>query len=129
MQNLGVPARGDPATGVPLNRETGEGFVLATEKHDYADALRRGNPVTLLVSETTGALSATFVHALRELAKHARAKTTHDSTRYGTARTSPRAFYVHHVAAISSAIVRADAITVQHAAAAMSFKLSIGIMP
>ena len=57
-----------------------------------ADAQRRGHPVTLLVTETTGALSPTFDRALRALGKHARAPTTHDSTRYGLSRSSPRTF-------------------------------------
>ena len=33
------------------------GWVRETLDHDYADAQRRGHPVTLLVTETTGALS------------------------------------------------------------------------
>ena len=61
--------------------------------------------------------------------KQARAPTTHDSTRYGIARTSPQSFYTHHVAAISAAIAYADATTLLLAAAAMSFKLSIGVTP
>ena len=52
---LGVDARGDPATDRALNRETGEGWVAATTGHDYADAQQRGNPVSLLVMETSGA--------------------------------------------------------------------------
>ena len=59
-------------------------WVRETLDHDYADAQRRGHPVTLLVTETTGALSPTFDRALRALGKHARAgraPTTHDSTR------------------------------------------------
>ena len=36
---------------------------------------------------------------------------------YGTARTSPRAYYAHHLAAISAAIVTADALVVLEAAA------------
>ena len=67
--------------------------------------------------------------ALREMGKHARAPGTHDSTCYGTAATSPATFYAHHLAAISHAVVAADATTVLHAAAAMSFKLSVGIVP
>ena len=124
-----MPAKGDPTRDEPHSRDTGEGFTRATVDHDYADAQRRGNPVTLLVCETTGALSSTFVRALRALGKQARAPTTHDSTRYGLARTSPTSFYVHHVAAISAAIAYADATTVLLAAAAMSFKLAIGIVP
>ena len=40
---------------------------------------------------------------------HARAPTTHDSTRYGLSRSSPRTFLAHHRAAISAAVVLADA--------------------
>ena len=36
-----------------------------------------------------------------DLPKHARAPTTHDSTRYGLSRSSPRTFLAHHRAAIS----------------------------
>ena len=45
------------------------------------------------LQSTTGALvlyrSSTFDRALRELAKHARAPTTHDPTRYGLTPSSP----------------------------------------
>jgi hypothetical protein len=85
--------------------------------------------VTLLVTETTGALSPTFDHALRALGKHARAPTTHDSTRYGLSRSSPHTFLAHHRAAISAAVVLADATTILLAAPAMSFKLTMGMSP
>ena len=128
---LGVAERGAPADG-PLQR-TGEcqgtGWVRATTDHDYADALQRGTPVSLLVTESTGALSADTFRMLTALAKQAGAPTTHDSTCYGTARTSPRSYLAHHVAAISAAIVSADAASVMHAAAAMSFRLSMGLAP
>ena len=80
VANLGVPERGTKADG-PWRRAMGTGWVRETLDHDYADAQRRGHPVTLLVSETTGALSPTFDRALRALGKHARAArapTTHD---------------------------------------------------
>ena len=48
---------------------------------------------------------------LRANARVARAPGTHDSTVYGAARTSPREYYAHHAAAISSAIVFTDART------------------
>ena len=107
----------------------GTGWVRGTLDHDYADAQRRGHPVTLLVTETTGALSPTFDRALRALGKHARAPTTHDSTRYGLSRSSPRTFLAHHRAAtcISAAVVLADATTISLAAPAMSFKLTMGM--
>ena len=131
VEVVGVPERGAFDDG-PHKREgpaAGSGWVRATTTHQYADAQQRGNPVTLLVTETTGAQSHTLCTSLREMGKAARAPGTHDSTCYGTARTSPSAFYAHHLAAISHAIVAADAILVLHAAAAMSFKLSVGIMP
>ena len=70
-----------------------------------------------------------FDRALRELSKQARAPTTHDSTRYGISRASPRSFYAHHIAAISAAIALADASSVLNGAAAMSFRLAIGLAP
>ena len=128
VANLGVPERGAKADG-PWRRAMGTGWVRGTLDHDYADAQRRGHPVTLLVTETTGALSPTFDRALRALGKHARAPTTHDSTRYGLSRSSPRTFLAHHRAAISAAVVLADATTISLAAPAMSFKLTMGMSP
>ena len=122
-----------PRTGLAPSTEYVEpGHTRDTREtldHDYADAQRRGHPVTLLVTETTGALSPTFDRALRALGKHARAPTTHDSTRYGLSRSSPRTFLAHHRAAISAAVVLADATTISLAAPAMSFKLTMGMSP
>ena len=84
---------------------------------------------TTPLTETTGALSPTFDRALRALGKHARAPTTHDSIRYGLSRSSPRTFLAHHRAAISAAVVLADATTISLAAPAMSFKLTMGMSP
>jgi hypothetical protein len=68
--------------------------------------------------------------ALRALGKHARAPTTHDSTRYGLSRSSPRTFLAHvHRVAISAAVVLADATTILLAGPAMSFKLTMGMSP
>ena len=52
VANLGVPERGTKADG-PWRRAMGTGWVRGTLDHDYADAQRRGHPVTLLVTETT----------------------------------------------------------------------------
>ena len=41
----------------------------------------------------------------------------YDATVYGAARTSPTSYYAHHLAAISAAIVTADALVVLQAAA------------
>ena len=95
-------------------------IVISVFTHIFTH-LGRGTPVSLLVTESTGALSTDMVRMLLALAKQARAPTTHDSTCYGTARTSPRSYFAHHTAAISAAIVFADATSIMHAAAAMSF--------
>ena len=71
----------------------------------------RSHPVTLLVTETTGALSPTFDRALRALGKHAHARRppmtppAHPVSRYGLSRSSHRTFLAHHRAAISAAVV------------------------
>ena len=88
---IGVAERGVESDG-PFVRANGTGWVRATTKHQYADAQARNNPVTLLACESTGALSSTFYNALVALDKESRLKTTHDSTIYGTARSSPRTF-------------------------------------
>ena len=76
--------------------------------------------VTLLVTESSGAISPTFDFCLRSLDREARAPGATDFTRYGESRASPRQFYAHHLAAISHAIVAADAMTIARAADAMS---------
>ena len=57
-------------------------------------------------------------------AKSTKGPSGHDSTPYGDGRASPRSFFPHHLAAISSAIVRADALAIRNNAAAVSFSLS-----
>ena len=123
---LGVAERGDRADG-PLDRRTGVGWVAASTKHDYADALSRGRSVTLLTSESSGAIAADYAACLRALDKQSRLPETQDSTRYGTSLSSPQSFYQHHVAAISAAIVGADADTIANKARSLSFMVSTGI--
>lgn len=121
----GLTTRGAPADG-PLNRRTGTGWVKSSAG-DYADALSKGHGVLMLGMESTGALFTPFVLMLKTLGKLSTAPGTHDSTIYGTARASPQTFFRHHVAAISSAVVLADALSVLNSAATMSFKLTQGI--
>ena len=46
----------------------GTGWVRETLDHDYTDAQRRGHPVALLVTETTGAWPwRTFLDILLEI--------------------------------------------------------------
>ena len=77
--------------------------------------------------ESTGAIAPAFAAVLRILARIASSEGSSDSTQYGTARVSPQRFYQHHVAAISAAVVQADAQTILNAAATMSVALSLGI--
>ena len=124
---FGKTAMGSP-TGPPLDRRTGEGRVDATPGH-YRDALAKGHIVHLLATESTGALSPPVIRLLKELAKaHPQGATGHDSTQYGLGRASPQSFYPHHLAAISSAIVCADALTIRNHAASLAFQLSHGII-
>ena len=100
--------------------------VAATTDHDYADALRKQHPVTLLVVETTGAISPSFAALLRTVGRSARAKGAADHTHYGTARASPATFYAHHSAAISAAAVYADAHTILAEAATQCHLIACG---
>ena len=86
-------------------------------------------------AQSIGALSLTFDRALRALGKHARAPTTHDSTRYGLSRSSPQTFLVAHTIArllrglplrgyLGSRRSRGRNYHILLAAPAMSFKLT-----
>ena len=121
---LGHPQRGDPATEEQLDRVSGDGWVAAKDG-DYADALAKGHTVILLVTESTGAFSADLDRVLRQLARTARASGSIDHTPYGTSRASTRSHYTFHSAAISAAIVTADALTIQNSAAALGFELTL----
>ena len=119
-----MPARGSQADG-PLDRRTGHGWVRETTNHQYADAQRRGNLVTLLACESTGAISPSFHRALCTLGKLARLATSHDSTVYGIGRASTRSFTAHHLAAprpgVISEVISEDLVS--------SLRLSHSISP
>jgi hypothetical protein len=107
---LGLVGRG--SAGQPaMNRRSGDGWV---QPHDgaYADALRKGHGVALLVTESSGALAPGTHSLLQLLGRAALRPFALDSTVYGTARSSPRDFYAHHVAAHSAAVTTADALVV-----------------
>ena len=111
----------------PLDRRTGVGRVDATAGN-YSDALAKGNLVHLLATESTGALSPAVILLLKELAKATQGTDGVDSTVYGLGRASPQSFFPHHLAAISSSIVRADALSIRNHAASLAFLLSHGII-
>ena len=123
---FGQEARGKP-TDSPFDHRTGVGRVNA-EPGDYSDAKSKGNTTNLLATESTGALSRTVIQLLHALAKSTLTPEGHDSTVYGTSRASPRSFFPHHVAAaVSSAIVLADALLLRNRAASLAFSLSHGM--
>ena len=122
---LGQTEHGTKAEG-PFDRTTGKGWVRE-ERGQYADALSKGHPTVLLGMESTGALFTTFALFLQMLGRQSRAPGTHDSTVYGEARASPKAFYRHHTAAIAAAVTCADATVLLNAAATMSFELTFAL--
>ena len=64
---------------------------------------------------------------LRALAKRVASPEGHDATVYGTGRASPKSFLRHHLSAISTAIVCADALAVHSQAASYAFMLTLGV--
>ena len=123
----GLRQRGKPGERA-FDRRSGQGHV-APHDGDYADALRKGHGLLLLMSESTGALGAGLVMLLRTLARTATLPSGSDTTVYGASRASPKAFFPHHLASISSAIVDADAQAVLAKAAHETFMLSLGAPP
>ena len=122
---FGQEERGKPSDEA-FNRRTGVGRVNS-ERGDYSDAKSKGNIVNLLATEFTGALSHTVIKLMHALAKSTITPEGHDSTVYGTGRASPRSFFPHHVAAVSSAIVLADALVLRNRAASLVFTLAHGL--
>jgi hypothetical protein len=66
---------------------------------------------------------------LKELGKAAQGTDGVDSTVYGLGRASPQSCFPHHLArryyaAISSSIVRADALSIRNHAVSLAFQLS-----
>ena len=111
--------------GRPFDRRTGIGRLSHKRGH-YTDAVEKGHGVHLLVTECTGAMSHQLVQLLRTLSRVAGAAGNHDTTIYGTSRSSPRKFYQHHLAAVSAAIVTADAKVIATATTEMNKHLTHG---
>ena len=64
---------------------------------------------------------------IRRLATHVTTPEGHDGTAYGLSRLSPQSFYRHHLSAISSAIVYADALVVRAQAESYAFMLTLDV--
>ena len=123
LGQAGLGAPSDP----PLNRRTGVGRV-DPKPGDYDDAFKKGNIVHLLCSENTGALAPGVIRLLHVLGKSAAGPQGHDSTQYGLGRASPQSFFQHHLAAVSCAIVCADALTIRNHAASLAVALAHGVV-
>ena len=119
----GVKGKGVPADYLSdgSQRLDGRGGYVMAHDGDYADALNKGYGLTILVAESTGAISATFAALLRRYARLASEPGVTDYTAYGESSSSPRDFYGHHLAAYSAAIILADVDTILNGAASMSF--------
>ena len=132
-KNTGLRERGKPSDG-PYDRKTGLGWVASTAKHvnakgepaphDYADAQKKGHRVFLFITESYGGMAARLFATMRHLHKCATTPGVVDSTRYGQGRASPRSFLAHHAAALSSAIVFANADNILARAVSMSIALT-----
>ena len=70
---------------------------------------------------STGAIGPRAVRLLAQLAKDVKRKGATDGTVYGTARTSTRSFFVHHLSAVAAGVMHADALTLENAAASLTF--------
>ena len=79
----------------------------------------------LLVTEPTGACSHELTRLLRAISKAVGLPGIYDSTIYGSSRASPRSFFPHHLAAISSAIVHTDALVLVNHGSNLSFQLTL----
>ena len=114
---LGHPGRGQH--GEPWDRVNGTGYVAACDG-DYADAISvKRFPVRLFMSESYGTVSKASAEYIGWLYRDARKQRHPDTTVYGSHRASPRSFYSHHLAAISHAIVIAEALSIVAAASCM----------
>jgi hypothetical protein len=108
----------------PLDRLTGVGRV-SRKTGNYSDASSKGHGVHLLVSEPSGACDPATTRLLRDTSKAVGLPGIHDSTVYGSSRASTQSYFYHHLAAISSAIVLSDALTLNNHAATESFQLTL----
>ena len=123
VETLGVAARAGTRA---FDRSTGDGRVDAADG-DYSDALSKGYGTTLLVAETSGAISAAFDAMLRRYGRLAQSPSVHDYTEYGDSAASTRSFYHYHLAAHATALVFADVTTILNDAQHRSFTLAHGI--
>ena len=118
LKQIGIPGQRpyDRVTPAAQLRAHGRGYVAASDGQ-YVDALRKRRRVILAAVETSGGWNAEGIRALGALARRSKRRGGRDGTAYGTSATATRSFFLHHLAAISAAVVFADAATISESAA------------
>ena len=106
MLILGTRRRGRKRDG-PLNHKTGRGWVRY-RTGAYEDGMQKGARVTVLLTESTGAVSFDALKYVAYLSRRARGRKSRDSTSYGRSNTSATHFYTHHVQRLSMAAAIGD---------------------
>ena len=102
---LGTKGRGRRDDGA-FNPLTGRGYVKEQRGH-YADALRKGNCVWVLIVESMGGIAPGAMSLLHRLERDTKVPGARDGTDYH--RRGPRTFVTHYGQHIAAAAVRADA--------------------
>ena len=97
---------------------------MAAKDGAYADAIARGHTTMLLVTETSGGMAPALITLLQTMGRAVKLDSANDTTIYGLGRMSTKSFFLHHLGAISSAIVMADARTIVREASSMSIQLT-----
>ena len=111
---FGLKGRGRARDG-PFNHKTGRGWVKA-HKGTYHDALHvKKSRVSLMLVETTGAISPRSLTVIGYHARRARGKHGRDSTKYGGSRASATDYFTHHVQRISMAAAIGEAAGIHRA--------------
>ena len=106
MLILGTRRRGRKRDG-PLNHKTGRGWSRY-RTGAYEDGMQKGARVTVLLTESTGAVSFDALKYVAYLSRRARGRKSRDSTSYGRSNTSATHFYTHHVQRLSMAAAIGD---------------------
>ena len=124
LKGIGQRADSNGSPTPPLDRTKGVGYV-APCKGDYTAAIALGWSVSLFVTESTGAISRAGLKLIGYLHSVVRKPGARDGTRYGSSRFATKSFKTHHISSISSALVHADAETIERRAADGALDLTL----
>ena len=107
VQVYGTPRIGRKRDG-PFDHSTGRGWVRR-RRGSYFDAIHnKRSRVTLILCESTGAVSPRTLSYVYYCSRRARGKHARDGTKYGRSRMSTRSFYTHHTQRLSFAAAVGD---------------------